>query len=130
MTWRGLSMAWRLSVARNRRLSALRHLQHHERRLEDDAELGAQERIEALERRGVREVIEQLDAHVVGERTLRLLELPRVLQRRGKLADLAPLGDRARVAERDLREPGDARLDVAHALLEQRDRVRQVLQQF
>src|SRR5512144_706105 len=101
MTWRGLSMAWRLSVARNRRLSALRHLQHHERRLEDDAELGAQERIEPLERRGVRQIVEQLDPHVVGERALGLLEMPRVLQRRRELGDLAALRNRPGVAERD-----------------------------
>src|SRR2546430_17115098 len=96
--------------------AALGHLQHHERRLEDDAELGAQERIEALERGGVREVVEQLDAHVIGERALRLLELPRVLQRRGELGDLAARGDRAGGAERDLLQAGESGGDVPQSL--------------
>src|SRR5262249_8327172 len=109
-------------------LSPLRHPDHHQWRLEDDAELGAEERAESLERRGVGQIVEQLDPHVVGERPLGLVELPRVLQRRGELGNLAALRDRAGVAEGDLGEPGDPRLDVAHPLLEKWDGIREILQ--
>src|SRR5690606_34317111 len=104
--------------------------QHDERRAGQDAQLHREERAELLERGQVGQVVEQLDAHVVGQRAVRLRQLEGVLQRAGQLRDLAALLDAPGVAERDLRQAGDARLDVAHALLEERDGVRQVLEQL
>src|SRR5262249_23205730 len=101
--------------------SAPQTFQHHQRRLDQNAELHRQIGFEVLERSHVGHVVEKLHAHVVGFGAFGIAELVRVGQIALEKLDVASLEHVAGVAERNLREPGDARLDPAHALLEERD---------
>ena len=80
--------------------------------------------------RRIREIVQQLDAHVVRQRVLGPLHLEGVGEVRLELHERAVREGLAGVAEVDLRQPRDARLDVAHALLEVGDGHRELLGQL
>src|SRR5205823_5044265 len=84
--------------------------EHDEGGAKYDGGLEGQERPEVLHRCAVGEVVEHLDAHVVGDRVLGAVDLERIRQVLLEALDFAARQRLARVAERDLRQARDPRL--------------------